>query len=151
MSPANSGQRNRGVRASRAKLAHALTAAGFKTQAALAERIADIEELDNAPKDVVSRVFRELPVDPATLERVARALGVDAYSLYKTADEDTLLTDAAEHPTGLRPRISLALVAAVVVLALVLGIRWWFEPQTHPDTAVEARRPGSTWACQHSQ
>ncbi len=142
MSPANSGQRNRGVRASRAKLAHALTAAGFKTQAALAERIADIEELDNAPKDVVSRVFRELPVDPTTLERVARALGVDAYSLYKSADEDELPTDAAEHQTRSRPRTSLTLIAAVVVLALVLGIRWWFEPQTRPDTAMESSPVG---------
>ena len=57
------------MRASRAKLAHALTEAGLKTQAALAERIADIEGLDAAPKDVVNRVFRELPVDPTTLER----------------------------------------------------------------------------------
>ncbi|RZV37242.1 MAG: hypothetical protein EX272_05810, partial [Chromatiales bacterium] len=84
MSPANSGQRNRGIRASRAKLTHALTEAGLKTQVALAERIADIESLETAPKDVVNRVFRELSVDLTTIERVARALGVEAHTLYKT-------------------------------------------------------------------
>lgn len=65
----------------------ALMDAGLKTQAALAERIADIEGLDTPPKDVVNRVFREQPVDLATLERVARALQTPAYQLYLTADE----------------------------------------------------------------
>lgn len=77
-------QKRRGVRASRVKLERALGESnlGKKTQAALAERIADIEQLDAAPKDLVSKVFRELYVDPQTLERVARALGVDAQSLH---------------------------------------------------------------------
>ena len=137
MSPAGSGQRNRGVRASRAKLAHALTGAGLKTQAALAERMADIEGLDNAPKDVVNRVFRELPVDPTTLERVARALDVDAYSLYKTADEeDPAPADTSQQP-GSRRRFSFTMVAAVAVLVLALGIRWWFAPQPEPATASD--------------
>jgi Flp pilus assembly protein TadD len=81
--------RRRGVRASRTKLARALTAAGFKTQAALAERIADLEGLESAPKDIVSRVFREQPVDPATLERIARALQTEAHLLYLNADDET--------------------------------------------------------------
>lgn len=81
--------RRRGIRASRAKLTRALTAAGFKTQAALAERIADLEGLDAAPKDIVSRVFREQPVDSTTLERIARALQTDAYLLYLNADDET--------------------------------------------------------------
>ncbi|MGI9270704.1 MAG: hypothetical protein ACR2QT_02945 [Woeseiaceae bacterium] len=128
MSPSTTAHRNRGIRASRAKLAHALTEAGLKTQAALAERIADIEELDAAPKDVVNRVFRELPVDPTTLERVARALGVEAYSLYKTADEDDLaLSDngARRLPSN---RVLQAVIAAIAVLGIALGTRWWFEP-----------------------
>jgi tetratricopeptide (TPR) repeat protein len=79
--------RRRGVRASRAKLMRALMDAGLKTQAALAERIADLEGLETPPKDVVNRVFREQPVDLATLERVARALQTPAYQLYLTADE----------------------------------------------------------------
>ncbi len=65
----------------------ALTDAGLKTQAALAERIADLEGLEAAPRDIVSRVFREQPVDAATLERIARALGVEAFTLYLGSDE----------------------------------------------------------------
>ncbi|HEY0938789.1 MAG TPA: hypothetical protein VGE08_01725 [Steroidobacter sp.] len=87
MSEADSRTRRRGVRASRHKLTRALTAAGLKTQAALAERIADIEGLDSAPRDIVSRVFREQPVDLTTLERIARALQTEAYQLYLNADE----------------------------------------------------------------
>jgi tetratricopeptide (TPR) repeat protein len=79
--------RRRGVRASRARLYHALTQAGFRSQAALAEKIADLEGLDQAPKDLVSRVFREQPVELNTLERVARALGVEAWTLYLSSDE----------------------------------------------------------------
>lgn len=79
--------RRRGVRASRQKLTKALTDAGLKTQAALAERIADLEGLSAAPKDIVNRVFREQPVDAATLERIARALGVEAYTLYLTSQD----------------------------------------------------------------
>lgn len=79
--------RRRGVRASRMRLNRALVESGLKSQAALADRIADLEGLDAAPKDLVNRVFRELPVDPQSLERLARALGVPAHTLYKTADE----------------------------------------------------------------
>lgn len=75
------------MRASRARLYHALTACGLRSQAALAERIADLENLEQAPKDLVSRVFREQPVELQTIERVARALGVDAWQLYLTSDE----------------------------------------------------------------
>jgi tetratricopeptide (TPR) repeat protein len=128
MSSPTSGQRNRGVRASRAKLVHALTEAGLKTQAALAERIADIEELDAPPKDAVNRVFRELPVDPTTIERVARALGVDAYSLYKTADEEDVVLPGNGEKKRPHNRVVAAIAAAVVVVLLALGIRWWFQP-----------------------
>lgn len=133
MSRTKSGQRNRGIRASRAKLAHALTGAGLKTQASLAERIADIEGLDSAPKDIVNRVFRELPVDPTTLERVARALDVDAYSLYRTADEEELAT--ADVQPQARTRVGGALFVAVGVLALAFGLRWWLTPPAGLDTA----------------
>lgn len=79
--------RRRGVRASRAKLYRALSAVGLKTQAALADRIAHQEGLESPPKDTINRVFRELPVEVQTLERVARALGVEAYSLYRSSDD----------------------------------------------------------------
>ena len=85
----NGRTRNRGVRASRLKLEKALAESDLdkRTQAALANRIADLEELDAAPKDLVSKVFRELPVDPQTIERIARALGVEAASLYLTEED----------------------------------------------------------------
>lgn len=77
-------RRIRGVRASRERLTHALARAGLRTQAALAEHIADIEGLDTAPRHLVNRVFRELPVDLLSLERIARALDVPAHTLYLT-------------------------------------------------------------------
>ncbi len=134
MSTANSSHRKRGVRASRAKLTHALTEAGFKTQAALADRIADIEGLDAAPKDVVSRVFRELAVDPTTVERVARALGVEAHTLYKTADEEDLpLAEPVSEQMPRRPRPShYGLGAAIVALIIVFGVRAWFSVDRPP-------------------
>ena len=97
-------RRRRGVRASRSKLVRALGDAGLRTQSALAERIADMEGLEQAPRDLVSRVFREQPVDPLSLERVARALGVPAYTLYRTSDEvepeATPGTDGKPAPAG---------------------------------------------------
>ena len=79
------GDRRRGVSASRVKLNQALAASDLpkKTQSALADKIADIERLDVAPKDLVSRVFRGVPVDAQSLERIARALNVPADSLYE--------------------------------------------------------------------
>lgn len=80
----SSRSKKRGIRASRVKLERALADSDLerKTQAALASRIADLEELDAAPKDLVSKAFRELPVDAQTLERIARGLGVPAEDLY---------------------------------------------------------------------
>jgi tetratricopeptide (TPR) repeat protein len=138
MSQANSGHRNRGIRASRAKLARALTAAGLRTQASLAERMADIEGLDIAPKDVVNRVFRELPVDPTTLERVARALDVDAYSLYKTANEEQPAAADAVPQARARRHIGRTIFVAIGMLALALGLRSWLAPQADLDTEGDA-------------
>ncbi|MFC7048747.1 hypothetical protein [Emcibacter nanhaiensis] len=96
----NGRTRNRGVRASRLKLEKALAESDLdkKTQAALANRIADLEELDAAPKDLVSKVFRELPVAPQTIERIARALGVEAASLYLTEEDEHLSPPPSSHP-----------------------------------------------------
>lgn len=88
-------QRRRGVQASRVRLTKALADAGLRTQAALAERIADKEDLDSPPRDAVSRAFRELPVELTTLERIARALNVEVHTLYLTADE---VPDARPEP-----------------------------------------------------
>lgn len=136
MSAPTNGHRNRGVRASRAKLVHALAEAGLKTQAALAERMADIEGLETPPKDVVNRVFRELPVDPTTVERVARALNVDAYSLYKTADEEQVTPQPLQKPRPSQSRLVPVLITAVAVLAMAFGIRWWFAPGSVNEAAA---------------
>lgn len=82
-------QRNRGIRASRVKIATAMAKAGIKTQAALAARIAKLEGLDenDPPRRVVNKVMREQPVDMPTLMRVARALDVPVYSLYLTTED----------------------------------------------------------------
>jgi tetratricopeptide (TPR) repeat protein len=127
MARTNATQRRRGVRASRAKLVHALAEAGFRTQAALAERIADIEGLDSAPRDVVNRVFRELPADPTTVERIARALDVDAHTLYKTADEESgppaAAEEAATAPDAGKWRYAWS--GVIVVLLVVAAFVLW--------------------------
>jgi tetratricopeptide (TPR) repeat protein len=135
-------QRKRGVRASRTSLTHALAEAGLRTQAALAERIADLEGLDAAPKDVVSRVFRELPVEPQTLERVARALGVAAYTLYMTTGEEAQQANLSESPATIRDprRRQWPMFAASVVAVLLLAGGWWFSQQP-PAGATTPFRP----------
>ncbi len=87
------GKRQRGIRASVPKLQHALLAAGMKTQSALADRIADLEGLENVPRGLVNKVFRGEPVDPGSIERVAAALGVEAWTLYANSSENSV--DAA--------------------------------------------------------
>ncbi len=127
------GQRRRGVQASRRKLTEALTAAGLKTQAALAERIADLETLDTPPKDMVNRAFRELPVELTSLERIAQALSVPAHSLYKTADEapEENSGEAADSPPepGGRGPAWVGAVALVAVFVAVAAVWWWPDSQ----------------------
>jgi len=115
-----SSQRRRGVTASRAKLTHALAEADLKTQSALAERIADLEGLDAPPKDAVSRAFRELAVDLQTLQRIARAMNVEVYTLYKTADEPPLPEHDVTRTTW---RLNFAIVGLFVVAITFIG--WW--------------------------
>lgn len=83
----NTKTRQRGVKASRKKLEQALHKSGFKTQAALAEKIASIEGIDSAPKDLVSKAFREILIEPQSLERIAAALNVEAFTLYQNQDD----------------------------------------------------------------
>jgi tetratricopeptide (TPR) repeat protein len=80
--------RKRGIKASRVKLEEAQSLAGYRTQASLAEAIANRENLDSAPKDIVSKIFREIPVSHSSIQRVAGVLGVEAYTLYKSAEEE---------------------------------------------------------------
>lgn len=125
--------RRRGVQASRSKLARALAEAGLSTQAALADRIADLEELDVAPRDAVSRAFREMPIDVTTLDRIAHALGVEAHTLYKTsdeADESSPPPDAGSRRARSRPIAITALILAAVAVSL-----WWLERMSEPEVA----------------
>ncbi|OKY27174.1 lipopolysaccharide assembly protein LapB [Thalassotalea sp. PP2-459] len=124
-------QRKRGIKASRVKLEHALFAAGFKTQAALAEHIANIEQLESAPKDMVNRVFREKAVSAASIERIAAALNVDAYTLYLTQEDSlspsTVLADGANDSSVefIKNRNSLQFWIAVVIgVFLVIIVLW---------------------------
>lgn len=171
MSEADSRTRRRGVRASRHKLTRALTAAGLKTQAALAERIADLEGLDSAPRDIVSRVFREQPVDLTTLERVARALQTEAYQLYLNADEASegpvtrpiastvqeppasigassqsaeppSPAPAARMPVVLSWRSMAVLIVLCIVLASLIGAgAWYLWPRQTQDEPVAELAP----------
>lgn len=144
-------QRRRGVRASRARLSRALLDAGLQTQAALAERIADVEGLDSAPKDMVNRAFRELPVEPRSLERIAQVLGVPSYTLYKTADEAEAgprpESGAAAADSGPRQGLPYgallrgAAAAAAAVLALAVGIRLWDHDVADGSETVPADAP----------
>ncbi|MDN5864878.1 MAG: hypothetical protein L0I62_06635 [Gammaproteobacteria bacterium] len=149
--------RKRGVRASREKLSQALADAGLRTQNALAERIADIEDLDSPPRDLVNRVFREKPVDPLSLERVARALGVKAHTLYLSSADlppDTGRSSAAadEVAAPRKRRIVTPLRAfggACLILIVAAAVIWNLPEDTplgcsvsemlHPPQATKGR------------
>ena len=79
--------RARGIRASRPKLRSAQLAAGFKSQAEVVDKIQIIEGLNKAPRSLVNRVFRGDAVDPLSIERVAKALNVEAWALYLDSAE----------------------------------------------------------------
>ena len=116
----------RGVRASRLSLTNALLASGLTTQVALAAKIAELEELESPPKDSVSRAFREKSVDPVTLNRIARALGVEPHSLYLSAtnveneNESEPLADASADALELPQAAALAPLSPAAVTATLL-------------------------------
>ena len=131
-------QRRRGVRADRDRLVTALMRSSLKrkTQAAIAERIADLEELDTIPRDLVSRVFREQTVDAPSIARIAAALDVDPLSLYKNDDpRDRAQNDTPQHDNvaaqedhvgdavipARRPAFSRLLAGTTLAVALIAG------------------------------
>lgn len=155
MATRNRGSRKRGVRASRARLYQALTEAGLRSQAALAERIADLEELEQAPKDLVSRVFREQPVELQTLQRVARALDVDAWQLYLTSDEpqapqqsaaDESEAPAQHAPPGASRPAAPARWIALLLVGLVVGggLLWWRSTTESPPGGAQLADSGDS-------
>lgn len=138
-------RKNRGVRCSRVKLDAALAASdiGKKTQIALAEAVADAEQLESVPKDLVNKMFRELPVDSQTIERVAKVLKVKASSLYfdasfphrSPAENVVLATDdvkpvqSSKQTHSVKHIYFLILFFAVLLLALQLQENNVFEFQ----------------------
>ncbi len=138
-------RRRRGVRASRSKLSQAMSAAGVRTQAALAERIADLEGLESVPRDAVNRAFRQHPIDPNTLARVANALGVEPFTLYLTEHEANADAQASVADSIASPQLSLTpadatrggwalWLLAVGALALAALLAW----QPHRELAEPA-------------
>ncbi len=118
-------KKKRGVRASRIKLHEALAKSDIvpKTQIALANAISDREGLDAAPRDLVNKLFRELPVDPQTIERAARALGVNAKSLYQEGPDNAVLpeTDEAIKPEK-KPSPKRILAIALLPVLFFVGL-----------------------------
>jgi len=156
-------KRKRGIAASRVKLEQAMRIAGLKTQTSLAEKIADTEDLDNVPRDMVNRVFRGLTVEPQTIERIAVVLDVEAYSLYLSSDEleqakqtsGENATADYSHPVSpkLEPsqrdlaksdNISSTNLITVAVLAIIVLIIFWsvYSRSTGPN-AEETLSTGS--------
>ncbi len=121
-SASNAGERRRrGVRASPARLQQALVESGLKSQTAVAVRIADQEGLETPPRGLVNRVFRGERVDPVSVERVARALGVDAWTLYLRSDEAD--GQAAGAPVTQAPTApGNSLVAAIAIVVAVFAV-----------------------------
>ncbi|GAC33173.1 tetratricopeptide repeat protein [Paraglaciecola polaris] len=95
--------RSRGIRASQQKLRTAQLAAGFKSQAEVVDKVQSIEGLDKAPRSLVSRVFRGEPVDPLSIERVAKALNVEAWALYLDSAEVEKKHVSSSHESGNHP------------------------------------------------
>ncbi|WP_317933404.1 tetratricopeptide repeat protein [Halioxenophilus sp. WMMB6] len=159
------GSRQRGIRASRRKLDKALADAGFKTQTALATKIADLEGSSSVPKDLVNRIFREKAVDIQSLERVARALGVESHTLYLTADQlpaaevpaeiGRSATQPEELPrTGREPvleatrnrhNLQLTVFSLIFLMSLLAGslVYWLYMPQPQAGDTLSIAR-GST-------
>lgn len=131
-------RKNRGVRCDRTKLDAALAASSLvkKTQIAVAEAIADAEQLDSVPKDLVSKLFREHPVDPQTVERVASVLNVSATSLYKNADaidKDSTTTHAADSSNDghTLPRLVwLTLLSCAIIVSVLVTLHWQRNGET---------------------
>ena len=143
-------KRKRGVRACRGKLEKSMANAGFKTQASLAEAIADKENIETVPKDFVSKVFREIPVAPASIERIANIIGVESYTLYMSKEDNLLdpqsLTITAEKKPEIvtqskfskstNNKLALALIV-ICILIVILSIGSKFSLSDAPLTNIE--------------
>jgi tetratricopeptide (TPR) repeat protein len=88
-------KRVRGVQASPVKLRAALNNSKFKSQNEVAKKIQELESLEKLPRSLVNRVFNGETVDPISVERLAKALEVNAWDLYLDSSE-TITSDILE-------------------------------------------------------
>lgn len=106
--------RKRGIKASREKLEIAMLDSGIKTQASLAYKIAEVENLSSPPKDTINRAFREEFVSPATITRIAKILSVEPHFLYLSKEQvdktNMKVPEFKKNNTSLPGKISLALI-----------------------------------------
>ncbi|OKY28011.1 lipopolysaccharide assembly protein LapB [Thalassotalea sp. PP2-459] len=155
----NNQSRKRGIKASRQKLDAAMLAVGLKTQTALAKKIAEQEGLATPPKDMVNRAFRQLPVEPISLERIAEALCVPAYQLYLTSEDteapvikttpqpvdskqsstDKVHDDIIEN----KKRWQSPAFIFVFLLAILITSYQFFFPPTNTENSNKVRPPAS--------
>lgn len=80
-------KRVRGVIASRNKLEVAMLNAGIRSQSELAKLIAEKENINSPPRDLINRTFRQTRVSHQTITRIATVLDVPPHSLFLTQDE----------------------------------------------------------------
>jgi len=137
-------KRARGVQASPAKLRAAQLSAGIKSQAELAKRIQQLESLDKPPRSLVNRVCSGEQVDLLSLERVAKALNTEAWTLYLSSD-DTLPTEqtatAKQAPavSGYTKHRGRFMLLLTLVLLLVAG--FWYQSVSRIKVAEPAPTP----------
>lgn len=125
----------RGVVTSREKLDAAMAAAGIKSQTALAELIRDNENLDNPPRDTVSRAFRQIAIDTLSVGRIARALKVDAYTLYLSTQEhnSAIADDAPPQP----PASFKWIILLLLLLSSLILFTFRYQTKTTPNITDE--------------
>ena len=134
------GSRRRGIVASRSALSKALSDSGFRSQAQLAEAIAERELLDNPPKDSVSRAFQGKPVDLTTISRIAAVLEVAPHSLYATSatvDKETNLLQPQVTTHKSAPIASRWIVFAAMATLSLAGLTTWFLANPQTDSLQE--------------
>ncbi|MEQ8689903.1 MAG: tetratricopeptide repeat protein, partial [Pseudomonadales bacterium] len=119
---------------------------GLRSQAVLAERIAELEGLDSAPRDLVNRAFRQRSIEHLSLQRIATALEIPVHVLLLNSDDPSHPPGTAEpdqqSATVARPQFSwhwhyafwgVLLVSLSAVLLFTLWNRSQYTPVSQPQ------------------
>ncbi|HFB66499.1 MAG TPA: tetratricopeptide repeat protein [Aeromonadales bacterium] len=118
--------RVRGIVASRSKLEMTMLNAGIKTQAALAEKIAEIEKISTPPKDTVNRAFRQEKISPSTLARIANVLNVAPEELYLTSEENNSF-HTTQSVDQVKRSLSRPFLWVFLIVVILLSAWWLFH------------------------